>query len=218
MSAPSGELDLSSLRAALAGRAVLIRARAIRDGDERAFFQAAANSSPVVRSRDRASGAARIAARELLAELGANAGAELPRLPSRAPGWPSGLIGSLAHDDAFAIAAVARTADLAALGVDIEPCRTAARRHPRFRAWLRRARTVDRPPRRPRLSSRPRRRSTRRSTRSTARRSNTPISTSISQAAAPGLRTDGPSTWSSTAKAASWWWRWPGSGLRRGAS
>lgn len=121
MSAPSGELDLSSLRAALAGRPVFIGSRAIQVGDERAFRQAAADPSAALRLRDRASGAARLVARRLLAEIGADANAELPRLPTRAPGWPAGIVGSLAHDDAFAVAAIAQAADVAALGVDVEP-------------------------------------------------------------------------------------------------
>ena len=47
--------------------------------------------------------------------------APLARLPSGAPNWPPGILGSLAHDDIYAAAAVARKKPLIGLGVDIEP-------------------------------------------------------------------------------------------------
>lgn len=68
----------------------------------------------------RASGAARIVARELLARMGF-ALTPLPKAPSGAPIWPSGIVGSLAHDDRIAVAAVARRAATDALGIDVEP-------------------------------------------------------------------------------------------------
>lgn len=45
----------------------------------------------------RASGAARIVARQLLARLGC-AQTELPKESSGAPRWPFGVVGSLAHE------------------------------------------------------------------------------------------------------------------------
>ena len=42
-------------------------------------------------------------------------------MPSGAPEWPEGVVGSLAHDDEFAVAAVARRGQLLGLGVDVEP-------------------------------------------------------------------------------------------------
>jgi len=39
----------------------------------------------------------------------------------RAPVWPEGVVGSFAHDDEVAVAAVARDNDIAALGIDVEP-------------------------------------------------------------------------------------------------
>jgi 4'-phosphopantetheinyl transferase EntD len=69
----------------------------------------------------RASGAARIVAKALLGELGASPGVELPRSSSRAPQWPPGFVGSLAHDREFAAAAVARTPSILGVGIDIEP-------------------------------------------------------------------------------------------------
>ena len=69
----------------------------------------------------RASGAARIAARTLLAKLGASAAVDLPRSASGAPQWPAGFIGSLAHDREFAVAAVALAGSLRSVGIDVEP-------------------------------------------------------------------------------------------------
>jgi 4'-phosphopantetheinyl transferase EntD len=74
-----------------------------------------------VLKRRRASGAARIVARELLAQLGCSYMTALPKSASGAPIWPKGIVGSLAHDSRFAIAAVGRRHDVAALGIDIEP-------------------------------------------------------------------------------------------------
>lgn len=96
--------------------------RAIAPGDELGLT--AAEAAPLARAVvpvRRASGAARIVARQLLAALGAGAAVELPRLASGAPAWPAGYAGSLAHDDDFAVAAVAPAERILAVGVDIEP-------------------------------------------------------------------------------------------------
>ena len=89
--------------------------------DERALlpeeFAAVANSVDKVR---RASGAARIVARELMAKLG-HARQAVPKSASGAPLWPPGLVGSLAHDSRVAVAALARRDDFAGLGIDVEP-------------------------------------------------------------------------------------------------
>jgi 4'-phosphopantetheinyl transferase EntD len=114
------DLDCATLGEALKPFGVLIGVRRIRAGDEAAFADPGA-VTPGNLARRRASGAARIAARDLLGELGADAAAPLIRSPSGAPEWPAGVIGSLAHDDDFAVAAVARRGRLAGLGVDVEP-------------------------------------------------------------------------------------------------
>ena len=113
------DLDLAPLTEALGSYGALVTARRIRPGDETAFAGRAAGR-PRIEVR-RASGAARIAARTLLDRLGADASAPLQRLASGAPHWPAGIIGSLAHDEAFALAAAARRGRLVGLGVDIEP-------------------------------------------------------------------------------------------------
>ncbi len=115
--APDGGLALGPLRAALAPAGVRIGARRIAPGDEAAFTTDSAE--PLARRR--ASGAARLVARRLLAELGGDSEPALPRSASRAPVWPAGFVGSLAHDAEYAVAAVARARDLASLGVDVEP-------------------------------------------------------------------------------------------------
>ena len=96
--------------------------RSIATGDELALTPA--ELRPLERSIDsvrRASGAARIVAKALLKQLGAAPGVELPRSASRAPVWPPGFVGSLAHDDEYAAAAVASSVSLRGVGIDIEP-------------------------------------------------------------------------------------------------
>ncbi|HXT09323.1 MAG TPA: 4'-phosphopantetheinyl transferase superfamily protein [Roseiarcus sp.] len=106
----------ASLAERLAGRGVRLSTRRLVAGDEAAF---ADPSEPLARRR--ASGAARLAARGALAALGGPADAALPRAPGGFALWPAGFRGSLAHDQGLAVAAVARTRDIAALGVDVEP-------------------------------------------------------------------------------------------------
>jgi 4'-phosphopantetheinyl transferase EntD len=121
VSAAGEGLDLAPLRMSLSRHGILVGARRIRPGDEAASPDPAGPSTPSTLSRRRASGAARIAARALLRELDSDADAALPRSRSGAPLWPEGIVGALAHDDAFAVAAAARRADIAGLGVDVEP-------------------------------------------------------------------------------------------------
>jgi 4'-phosphopantetheinyl transferase EntD len=107
--------------ATLSPPGVLIGHRLITPGDEAALLpqERPAFAASVVKVQ-RASGAARLVARDLLARLG-HPGAALPKSSSGAPHWPVGIVGSLAHDERVAIAAIARRHDLAALGIDIEP-------------------------------------------------------------------------------------------------
>jgi 4'-phosphopantetheinyl transferase EntD len=112
---------LQSAIDALAVPGVMIGHRLIAAGDEDALFpeEAPAFATSVVKVR-RASGAARIVARELLARLGLHH-CPLPKSPSGGPVWPPGVVGSLAHDARVAIAAVAMARDIGALGIDVEP-------------------------------------------------------------------------------------------------
>ncbi len=105
---------------ALARPGLLIGYRVIAPGDEGALLdEEAASMSPVTAVR-RASGAARIVARRLLARLG-HAGFALRKSASGEPIWPAGIAGSLAHDDRVAVAAVGMQRDVGAVGIDVEP-------------------------------------------------------------------------------------------------
>ena len=100
---------------------ILVGRRVIAGNDENRLLPAESvafrSAVPQVR---RQSGAARTVARQLLGQLGFDS-VEIARSPSRAPVWPAGIVGSLAHCCDVAVAAVARKADLVSVGVDIEP-------------------------------------------------------------------------------------------------
>lgn len=70
--------------------------------------------------RRREFAAGRVAARRAMAELGLPPRA-VPSGPDRAPIWPAGLVGSIAHDAETCLAVLARADALGAIGVDIEP-------------------------------------------------------------------------------------------------
>ncbi len=112
---------LQTATAALAPPGVLIGHRLIASGDESSLLpqELPAFSTSVLKVQ-RASGAARLAARLLLARLG-HPDVALPKSSTGAPRWPDGIVGSLAHDERVAIAAVVRRHDMASLGIDVEP-------------------------------------------------------------------------------------------------
>jgi 4'-phosphopantetheinyl transferase EntD len=118
---PSKSLQLQSSMEALALPGVLIDHRLISEGDEHALLseERGAFASSVARVR-RASGAARMVARELLVGLG-HLRQAIPKSASGVPVWPAGVVGSLAHDAAIAVAAVALRRDYSGLGIDVEP-------------------------------------------------------------------------------------------------
>ncbi|MCV2867816.1 4'-phosphopantetheinyl transferase superfamily protein [Defluviimonas sp. WL0002] len=64
--------------------------------------------------------AGRLAARRAMAELGQTPGA-IPMRHDRSPEWPARLTGSITHAGGLALAAVARTDQVAAIGIDAEP-------------------------------------------------------------------------------------------------
>jgi len=117
--AVDSSLDRAIATLALPG--LLIGHRLIAPGDEHALLDAEAASiaSPVIAVR-RASGAARVVAREFLARLGHDR-FPLRKGESGAPVWPAGITGSLAHDETVAVAVVGRQRDVGAVGIDIEP-------------------------------------------------------------------------------------------------
>lgn len=102
---------------------IRVACRAIRQGDRALLMpdEATSISSRKDSMRD-ASGAARQVAHGLLAEMGLS-GVPVVRAASGAPVWPADVVGSLAHDDEFAIAAVAAAASISGLGIDIEPAK-----------------------------------------------------------------------------------------------
>lgn len=61
----------------------------------------------------------RAVAKRALAALGLPS-VDLPVGESRAPRWPAGIVGSISHAGGMVAAAVARTRDLAAIGIDVE--------------------------------------------------------------------------------------------------
>lgn len=95
--------------------------RLIRVGDER-YLLPAENASIATRDpRARAaSGSGRLVAHELLRRLGC-ADPAVPRGQLGNPIWPAGIIGSIAHDDEFAVAVAAQSGAMRSVGVDIEP-------------------------------------------------------------------------------------------------
>jgi 4'-phosphopantetheinyl transferase EntD len=105
----------------LAPAGIFVGHRFITVGDEHALLpeEAVAFERSTVRVR-RASGAARIVARDLLRGLGHDVAA-VPKSAEGAPAWPSGILGSLAHDSRVAVAAVSASRDLGGIGIDIEP-------------------------------------------------------------------------------------------------
>ncbi len=123
-----GSFDLSIhdpvfLRAidALVVPGLLIGHRVISQGDELALLhEEMASLSFSAIERRLASGAARRVARELMNSMGF-AGLPILRSTFGAPVWPAGIVGSMAHDDRIAVAAVGLRRDLDAVGIDIEP-------------------------------------------------------------------------------------------------
>lgn len=114
-------MKLDATLEALAPPGVALAARKISEADFACLHPAeAAYARSLLPSRGRASAAARAAAREILDGVGVKDQPILPG-PTGAPVWPSGFLGSLAHDDEFAVAAVARDTVVSALGIDVEP-------------------------------------------------------------------------------------------------
>jgi 4'-phosphopantetheinyl transferase EntD len=115
------DIELAAALSSLARPGMLVGCRRIAVGDESALLpdEVAPLVSSVMKVR-RQSGTVRIIARTLLKSLGVS-GATLPRSSSGAPAWPEGIIGSLAHDDEMAVAAVMRSGFVRSLGVDVEP-------------------------------------------------------------------------------------------------
>jgi 4'-phosphopantetheinyl transferase EntD len=119
--APMSAASLQQALESLAPPGVMVGHRVISAGDEAALLPPEAASMPSsLPERRRASGAARLAARQLLDCFGYPSCA-IPTGADGAPQWPDGVVGSLAHDDEIAVAAAAFQRDVASLGIDVEP-------------------------------------------------------------------------------------------------
>jgi 4'-phosphopantetheinyl transferase EntD len=84
------------------------------------FVSEAAKVAGAVAERRREFGTVRWCARKALARIGAPA---VPILPDGdgAPRWPAGVVGSITHCAGYRAAAVARSGELHAVGIDAEP-------------------------------------------------------------------------------------------------
>lgn len=100
---------------------ILVDHRVIANGDEFALLpeEFGAFATSVVKVQ-RASGAARIVARDLFHRLG-HAQRAVAKSSTGAPVWPDGLVGSLAHDGEIAVAAVGNRCEFSGVGIDVEP-------------------------------------------------------------------------------------------------
>ena len=113
--------ELRRAIASLSPAGILIGHRLISQGDESALLTDETKTITVRTLKGRrASGAARMVARRLLTELGREP-CTLPKGPSGAPLWPEGIVGSLAHDDCVAVAALGLRRNARAVGIDVEP-------------------------------------------------------------------------------------------------
>ncbi|PZV36613.1 4'-phosphopantetheinyl transferase family protein [Mesorhizobium kowhaii] len=100
---------------------ILIGIRPIENGDQTALFSSeVAALGPAVAKVRRQSGAARIIARTLLGQMGFPP-TPITKTRSGVPIWPAGIVGSLAHHNTVAAAAIAEKKRIATLGIDIEP-------------------------------------------------------------------------------------------------
>ncbi|HXG07994.1 MAG TPA: 4'-phosphopantetheinyl transferase superfamily protein [Nitrososphaera sp.] len=121
--ASEGTVDswLKHIIDALAVPGLLVGHRVISEGDELALLDEEMDSFslPAIERR-RASGAARRLARELMNSMGAG-NLPIPRSKFGTPIWPEEIVGSIAHDNQVAVAAVGLRRDLSAVGIDIEP-------------------------------------------------------------------------------------------------
>jgi 4'-phosphopantetheinyl transferase EntD len=113
--------ELAAALATIALSGILVGYRRIEPSDGLALLAVERTAfAQAVEKVRRQSGAARLVARALAQQLGYRDLA-LPTGPSRAPIWPRGLTGSLAHDETFAVAAVALSCEFAGIGIDVEP-------------------------------------------------------------------------------------------------
>ncbi len=163
---------------------LLVDCRLIAPGDENSLSpeEIESLSSPNADAQ-RASGAARFVARDLLAQLGAAQGALLKGWTG-APLWPEGFTGSLAHDSTVAAAAVGRLRAVRGIGLDVELAEPLAADMIELVLTPAERQRIGDDAMQAKLRSSPRKRSTRRFTRSMAASWNITTSASTCRASA----------------------------------
>lgn len=100
----------------------MVAASALSPADDGLFLEERAHVQAAVAKRRAEFATARILARKALAALGAPSVALVPG-PDRAPVWPPGFTGSISHCTDYCAVAVARSRDVASLGLDVEDLR-----------------------------------------------------------------------------------------------
>ncbi len=116
--APPGRLDTAARELFPSGVGLSVL-------DPRVFYaglapEEAASLSGAVPRRAREFTAGRVAARRAMREIGI-LNESVPAGVDRAPIWPEGVVGSIAHSDEHCVAVVARATDWLSLGADLEP-------------------------------------------------------------------------------------------------
>lgn len=111
---------LPCLLARIAPPGIACSAGEISDLPPSPYSDEEAEVHDVAAARRREFRAGRFHARQALTRLAAPRQA-IPRLPSRAPLWPHGYVGSISHSPWFCIAVAAERWRLAGLGIDMEP-------------------------------------------------------------------------------------------------
>lgn len=115
------EASLLAAMMMIAPAGIHVGCRRIKAGDEAWLLPEERRliTSQVPAARD-ASGAARNVARQLLAAFDYRE-VSIGRTKRGAPVWPQGIVGSLAHDEQWSVAAVAHGRRVRAVGIDVEP-------------------------------------------------------------------------------------------------
>ena len=115
--------DLAGLRrtvAVMAGPDIAVAVQDTQSPEGTLWSREVAAISRAIPARRAEFTAGRVAARQAMTALGLPASA-IPMGPDRAPQWPAGLIGSIAHAGRACVVALARSEAFAGIGIDLEP-------------------------------------------------------------------------------------------------
>ena len=119
---PNRSLDLDALRQQLSkalGPNIGVACRDV-DGDPQVLWPVEREAVlKAIPRRQREFAAGRAAAREAMIQVGWSPEA-IPSAPDRAPIWPEGLVGSIAHNGQACVAIIGRRDQVHAMGLDIE--------------------------------------------------------------------------------------------------